>query len=253
MAHTLLSMAFADAVEAGSLAVSPIERLPRRSRPSYTQRKQPDRTWSDVEARRFLAHVADERLYALWALALDTGARRGELAALRWQDVDLAAGVVRIARNRVHVGREVVETTPKSKKPRTVGLDGRTVGALRAWQRQQKLERLAAGPAWVGGELDDAYLWTDEAGEVYRPDGLSDRFEAAQAGAGVRRLVLHGLCHTSATLALLAGVQVHVVSHRLGHANVSITLDTYSHVLPQQDGDAARLIGGAIYGAEVGS
>jgi integrase len=70
----------------------------------------------------------------------------------------------------------------------------------------------------------------------------------------VPRLVLHGLRRTSATLALLAGVQVHVVSQRLGHANVSIALDTYSHVLPQQDGDAARLIGGAIYSnAEVGS
>ena len=66
------------------------------------------------------------------------------------------------------------------------------------------------------------------------------------------RLVFHGLRHTSATLALLAGVPVHVVS-QLGHANVSVTLDIYSHVLPQQDSDAARLIGGAIYGAEVGS
>jgi integrase len=72
-------------------------------------------------------------------------------------------------------------------------------------------------------------------------------------GAGVPRLVFHGLRHTSATLALLAGVPVHVVSQRLGHANVSVTLDIYSHVLPQQDSDAARLIGGAIYGAEVGS
>lgn len=114
-------------------------------------------------------------------------------------------------------------------------------------------KRILAARAPAGGDLDRAYLWTDELGEVYRPETLADRFEQAQQTVDVPRLVFHGLRHTSATLALAGGVQVHVVSKRLGHANVSITLDTYSHVLPQQDTEAARLIGGQIYGAEVGS
>lgn len=251
MAHTLLTMAFADAVERGDLAVSPVERIPRRQRPTYRQTKHAERHWSDDETRAFLEHTAGDRLYPLWCLALDTGMRRGELSALTWSRLDLDDAVVTVSSNRVHVAGQVVEGTTKSGKSRRVDLDARTVAVLRAWKRRQTEERLAAGPTWAAGSDPDRWpLWTNEVGEPLRPDTLSDRFEQAQSGVDVPRLVLHGLRHTSATLALLAGVPVHVVSQRLGHANVSITLDLYSHVLPTQGVDAARLIGGVIYGTE---
>ena len=93
-------------------------------------------------------------------------------------------------------------------------------------------------------------MFTDELGAPYRPDWLSADFERAQANVDVDRLVFHGLRHTSATILLAAGVPVHVVSERLGHANVRITLDTYAHVIPTQHTDAARVLGTALYGTD---
>jgi len=188
----------------------------------------------------------------LWATALDLGARRGELAALRWSDVDLDERVVTIARNRVVVGKKIVEATPKSERStRRVGIDVRTVAVLRRWKAAQARARMAAGPAWSGG--DDPYLFSDELGQPYRPDHLSDRFAQAQAGVAAPPLTFHGLRHTSATIALDAGVPVQVVSERLGHATVSITMDVYAHVLQHQETDAAQRIGGALYGTGSGS
>jgi integrase len=250
LAHTILTKALASAVADDKIPVSPIERIHPDHRPTHTPRKLADRHWSPEQARTFLAHVAEGRLHPLWALALDTGARRGELAALRWSDVDLDDGRVTIARNRVMVGAQVVEGTPKSAKShRRVDIDAGTVTVLKRWKATQMRERMAAGPAWAGG--DDPYLFTDELGEPYRPDGLSDRFDKAQSGAGVPALTFHGLRHTSATLALSAKpvpVPIHVVSERLGHATVSITADIYAHVLEDQRTDAAQRIGGALYG-----
>jgi integrase len=144
----------------------------------------------------------------------------------------------------------VVEGTTKTSKTRTIRLDRRTVAALKSWKKRQAQERMAAGPGWAGGiPGKTGYLWTDETGAVYRPDKLSDFFEQTQGGLGLPRLVFHGLRHTSATIALARFVPVHVVSARLGHANVSITWNIYAHVIPGQDGDAAAAIGDAIYGA----
>jgi integrase len=157
---------------------------------------------------------------------------------------------VTLRENRVLVDGEVIEGTTKTSKTRTIRLDRRTVTALKSWKTRQAQERMAAGPGWAGGiPGKTGYLWTDETGAVYRPDELSDFFEQAQAGIGLPRLVFHGLRHTSATIALARFVPVHVVSARLGHANVSITWNIYAHVIPGQDGDAAAAIGDAIYGA----
>lgn len=148
------------------------------------------------------------------------------------------------------VGGQVHEGSPKSDKSRRrVDLDAGTVAVLRRWKATQGRERMAAGVAYE----PSGYLFTDELGGRLRPDSLSDRFAEAQAGAGVPRLTLHGLRHTSATIALDAGVPLHVVSERLGHSSVSITADVYAHALERQHSDAAKRIGGALYGVEAGS
>lgn len=254
LAHVVLGMALADAAESGRIPYNPMERIPKRQRPRHKAKKQANRFWSPSQAVTFMEAMSAERLYALWCLALDTGARRGELSAVGWPDVDLDAGRVTIRENRVVVKGEVVEGTTKSSKTRTVRLDSRTVAALKAWKAQQATERMAAGPAWDGGTPGrSGWLWTDELGRAYHPERLSDFFEQAQDGLDVPRIAFHGLRHTSATVALANLVPVHVVSARLGHATVSITLDLYAHVIPGQDTDAATAIGDAIYGVATGT
>jgi integrase len=242
--HTVLKMALSDAVEQGLLQADPTGQIPKRARPTHRNRRQAEKHWDADEAARFLATTAGERLHPLWALLLDTGCRRGEACALRWDVVDLDAGLVTVRANRVHAGRRVVEGTTKTDRVRTVDLDPRTVAVLRAWRRAQTAERLAAGPGWV----DSGYVFTTEVGEPIRPDSLTYAFAKAARAAGVPDIGVHGLRHTAATLLLAAGVPPHVVQERLGHADIAITLGLYSHALPQQRADAARLLGDAIYG-----
>lgn len=116
--------------------------------------------WPADEARRFLDSVADDRLVALWTLALHTGLRRGELAGLRWRDVDLDAGTLTVAQQRTTANHQVVVTTPKAKSQRQLLLAPATVATLRAHLNRQRQERLALGPAWT----DSGYVFVDEAG-----------------------------------------------------------------------------------------
>lgn len=248
LVHTILTKALSSAVTSDKIPVSPIDRIPDDDRPTHTARKLADRHWEPEQAKAFLAHTAEDRLHPLWALALDSGARRGELAGVQWPDLDLTdvgVGRMSIKRNRVMVGGRVEEGTPKSvKSTRTIDLDARTVAVLKRWKAQQARERLAAGEAYE----DTGYVFVDELGRPYRPDSLSDRFEKAQTGHDAPALTFHGLRHTSATILLAAGVPVEVVSDRLGHSSVSITWDIYSHILEDQRTEAANRIGGALYG-----
>jgi integrase len=142
----------------------------------------------------------------------------------------------------------VVEGTTKSDRVRSFDVDPRTVTALKVWHKRLAAEKLAAGEDWCG-DLASGYLFVDEAGEPLRPDSLNTAFKKACKKAGVPRLSPHGLRHTAATLALARGVPPHVVQERLGHADISITLGLYGHVVTGQQADAAKAIGDAIYGA----
>ncbi|HEX6425247.1 MAG TPA: site-specific integrase, partial [Acidimicrobiales bacterium] len=216
--------------------------------------KRAERFWTPDQARAFLDATADDRLHPLWALALDTGARRGELSALRWESVDLDGSAVTIRASRTLAGSHVVEGPTKNGKPRVVDLDGRTVAALRAWRVRQARDRLAAGEAWQGGTPGESgYVFTNELGEPYRPNVLTQAFGYAQSGLGLPRIVFHALRHTSASILIAAGVAITVVSARLGHSQVSITLEVYSHLMPNDGAAAAVVIGRALYGAETGT
>ena len=252
---TTIGMALRDAVETGKLAYNPGDRIPRRQRPKHTPEKKADRFWTPEEAASFLAATRDSRWWPLWCLALDSGARRGELAALRWSELDLDAGVMKVVASRTSIGGRVVEGPPKTKKSRrSVHLDGRTVAALRQHLRRQAEERLRAGEGWEGEKPGESgFVFVDEAGEPPLPYRFGDLFRQAQHGLGLPPLVLHGLRHTSATIALSAGVPIIVVSDRLGHSKVSITLDVYGHTIPTDEAAAATVIGAAIYASGTGS
>jgi integrase len=237
--HVLLRSALRHAVEQGLLQVNPTDLIPKDFRPTHTATNAEGKHWEPEQARRFLQATAEDRWHALWALALGTGARRGELLALRWADIDWDASKVTISKNRVVVNGAVIEGTPKSKKSRRVDIGPETVAVLRRWRLQQE---------------PSEFVFTDELGEPVRPDRVNHLFHQACARAEVPNIGPHGLRHTAATLWLAlkprgAGVPLHVVSRRLGHANTGITGDLYAHVLEGQQADAAEAGEAVLYGA----
>jgi integrase len=203
------------------------------------------RTWSAAELRTFLDHVRDDRLYAAYHVAAMTGLRRGELLGLHWRDVDLDAGRLAVRETLLAVQDKLTWSQPKTgKSRRSVALDRETAEALRAHRRRQLEERLA----WGGAYTDNDLVFARENGDPIHPNRFSEWFDHHIAATGIPRIRLHDLRHTHATLALAAGVNPKVVSERLGHATISITLDTYSHVIPAMAEDAAEKIARAVFG-----
>ncbi len=233
-ALTVLQMALDHAVRHGFLA-----RNPARSVARPGGRRTEMRTWSAAEANRFLASVRDHRLYVLFLLALTRGPRRGELAGLRWSDVDLAAGRIAIVHTRVSVGGQAQTSIPKTEKGRrTIPLDVDLTAALREHRRRQLEERLAFGEAWT----DSGYVFTREDGVALHPEYLSSAFERLVAAAGLPRIRFHDCRHTAATLSLQAGVPTKVVSEWLGHASTGITEDLYRHAIPSMQEEAGAFL-----------
>lgn len=187
-----------------------------------------------------LATCKDLEFHALVFVAIATGLRLGELLALRWSDVDLGARNLRVTRTLQHVnGRGLLFREPKTRSARRrVALSRETTSVL-AEQRKRQLERrLSLGPAYEDNDL----IFANPSGAPTPPYRISQRFASLARSAGVGPLRFHDLRHTSATFMLSAGVHPKVVSERLGHAGVSITLDIYSHVLPGLQEEAANLL-----------
>ena len=238
LAHRVLHRAMADAVRWNMLVVNPVSavRVPKGTTKVLT-------VWTADDARRFLDALADDRLVALWALALHTGMRRGELAGLRWSDVDLKAGTLTVAQQRTTADHEEVITAPKANSHRQLLLAPVTTAVLRGHLNRQRQERLLLGPAWT----DSGYLFVDEAGVPYHPSRFTKMFADAVAKTGVPKIRLHDTRHTMATLALEAGVHPKVVQEQLGHSAIAVTLDTYSHVPQAVRRDGADKIA-ALFG-----
>jgi integrase len=190
----------------------------------------------------------DDRLFAAFALAATIGMRRGEVLGLRWQDLDLEAGRASIAQTLVVVGGyEVQYSEPKTAKGRRmVALDPQTVGALKVHKDRQLLER----SLWADAYTDADLVFAREDGTTIHPDSFSDAFWRHTKEAKLTRIRFHDLRHTQATLALAAGVHPKVVSERLGHASITITLDTYSHAIPAMQETAASLVAALVFDQE---
>jgi integrase len=241
-AHATLHKALADGVRMGLLT----RNVAQQATPPAPRPRQEPRTWSAEELRTFLESVQHDRLYAALVLAATTGMRRGEVLAVAWHNLDLDAGRIAVTQAIVPVNGGITYSTPKTAKGRrSVALDPFTVNALRAHRRRCLEERLALGLGMLG---EEALVFTDLDGSPLHPGRFSARFDRMVKAAGVPRIRLHDLRHTHATLALQAGVHPKVVSERLGHANVSITLDTYSHAIPALEEEAATKVAALVFG-----
>lgn len=213
--------------------------------PAQRRNRDAIKTWTKEQLKAFLAHVADDRLYALWHLLASTGMRRGEALGLAWEALDLDAGRVTIRRALVTVGYETQFAETKTDRWRTVELDARTVEVLREHAQRQAAEIEAAGDTYGDPEHPQLVFCTED-GEPLHPDRVSKVFTAHVKSSALPRIRLHDLRHTHATLALAAGVHPKVVQERLGHASITITLDTYTHASPAIDAAAAEQIAALI-------
>jgi integrase len=243
--HVALKMALERAVEIGVLSKNPAQFTspPRPSRPEM-------RVLSEGEAQILLAALAGTRAELVAYLALTTGARLGELLALRWSDIDLEAGVACIRRtvveHMVGQGRQSWYSfkEPKSGHGRSVDLGAATITRLKAHRKAQAQVRLAA--AQDRADLD--LVIASSSGTPLRPSTTSGWFRTVVADTGLQGVRFHDLRHAHATFLLKAGTPPHVVSRRLGHSTVAFTLQVYAHVLPGQQREAAEAIEATLLG-----
>ncbi|MCW2652672.1 MAG: recombinase XerD [Mycobacterium sp.] len=190
-------------------------------------------TYTPDEIRRVLRAADKDRNGHLWYLAL-SGLRRGEVAGLKWSDIDFAAGTITVARNRVQAGAgNVVENSPKTLSScRTLPLDEGLISVLKRASARYAEERLALGAA----HADSGYVAVNEAGEPYTPDSLTRMWHKLAEAAGVCSIRLHDARHSCGTALHLRGVPLAVIAKWLGHADASITARLYTH---SQDDSAA--------------
>ncbi|MEU3523604.1 site-specific integrase [Streptomyces sp. NPDC038707] len=182
--------------------------------------------WTLDETLTFLEHARRDPLYAAFVLAVAMGLRRGEILGLRWSDVDLEQRVLRISKQVQRVGGELYEDTTKSGRARPVPLPLICLAALR-WHRM----RHAEAARLKGVELSSSsYVFTTRTGRPIDPQNVNRSFFRITDAAGLRRIRLHDARHGCATLLTAAGVAPRVVMEILGHSQISITMDVYTHV-----------------------
>lgn len=241
--HRVLSAALHQAVKWGLLSTAPTARATPPPR-HHTRAEIPS-----PEVVQRLIHKAEERgqpvLAAIVAVAATTGLRRGELAGVRWSDIDLDAGRLHVrqsVKNDIDGGWVVGPT--KTHQVRRIALDEYTLSVLRA--HRAKVQRWSSD-AGVDVPGDGYALTLDPAGrEPIKPDGLSHSFAALCQAAGVGGVSLHTLRHFSAGMLIASGRDVRTIAGRLGHSDAATTLRVYAHMVDGRDQDAADYLGSLL-------
>jgi integrase len=193
-------------------------------------------TFTPAELQTVLDHIDGDRYAIAWQLAL-TGLRRGEVAGLRWNDIDLEARMLQISSTRLRFGKHLVEDTPKSRAGRrTLPIPEHLSAALRTARAIQATDRLALGEHYEAS----GYVVVDEAGTALSPHALTSRWARMLKAAGVRHIRFHDARHTCETLMHLQDVPIAVISAWLGHASKAFTMATYVHSQPEALSAAAQ-------------
>ena len=237
--HTTLHKALKDAVADGLIPRNVTEGVK-----APKAKKKEVNALSPDQARAFLESARGDRFEALYVLAVTAGLRVGELLGLKWDDVDLDAGTLSVRRTLSEARSGEILELPKKGKGRNIRLTSQAVEALKAHRKRQHEERLSLGTLWQ----DSGLIFPAQTGTFMNAKNLTDRsFKRLLERAGLSRTVrLHDLRHTCATLLLGKAVHPKIVQELLGHATIAITLDTYSHVLPNMQGEAVSAMESAL-------
>jgi integrase len=230
--HAVLHRSLAQAMKWGLIARNPSDPVDK-PRPKRTEMH----TLDLEQVRALLKVVEGEPLEALYHLAVTTGLRQGELLGLRWTDLHWETGTLHVQRQLLYVrGRGFVFAEPKSAAGRrVVTLGAAMLGKLREHRERQELRCRIVGERWQDNEL----IFPSSIGTPIEARNLVRSLRQLTRQAGLPEIRFHDLRHTAATLMLQQGVHPKVVQERLGHSTISLTLDTYSHVLPSLQQDAA--------------
>ena len=189
------------------------------------------------EARQFLAAVRGHRLEALFSVALALGLRQGETLGLRWADVDFEANTLRVRNQLQRIDGRLVLVPPKTEKSRrTLVMPPLIVAHLREHEKRQAAERLWAGSQWK----EHGLVFANRTGAPTQARHVIEKFHEALAQAGMRHVRFHDLRHSSATLLLVQGVSPRVVMEILGHSEIALTMNAYTHVVPELQREAAQ-------------
>ncbi len=252
--HTVLSSALKAAVNNRLLARNEAALI--ANRPQRPEQSAADRNfWGADDAAAFLvtAKRAGPQPAAFYALALDSGLRKSELAGIVWTDLDFTRGCALVRQQLLKGGPKPVFIPVKGKRARTIDLSTETMELLRAHRAHQAAIKLRHRRTYHDHGLVFAKEWVEGGrnqalGDPLQVNNLGEReFAGLITAAGVKPISIHGLRHTCATLLLAASVPPHVVQKRLGHKDVTITLNTYAHVLPDQQRDAARRLAALLH------
>lgn len=241
--HVTFHTALKQAVRWNLIDRNPTELVapPRRAQPET-------HTWSLEQSQRVLATGDQTELGALWRLALLTGMRRGEILGLKREDIDFQSGTLSVRRtlSRGKVGRWELGQPKTAAGRRSIALPADSVDALKGHRAKQAEERLRLGPLWE----DHGFVFTGRTGAPLHVNSLDAQFRKLIEASGVPKIRFHDLRHTSATLMLLIGVHPKVVQERLGHSDISMTMNRYSHVTPGMQQRAADNLSSALSGIQ---
>jgi integrase len=235
--HRMLHRAFKDAVAWNYLTLNPAEHasLPREQRRGGTRPK----PWTVDELAAWLRVALSDRFAALWLLTATTGMRRSELAGVDRDLLDVDAGTLTIADTRIVVNGQTIESDGKTESGvRTISLDEYTGALLRSYLVLLDKEHETFG----AGYPTHGKLMRYEDGRPLHADTITRRFNRLVDLAGVRRIRLHDIRHTYATLSLDSGITPKIVSDRIGHSDLSVTFQVYGHRSTGHDREAAELV-----------
>jgi integrase len=238
--HTVLKQCFDDAIEEGILGVNPIRRV---ERPKVTKAEQQVLSPEQCSKLMVWAEENDPDFTALWTLLLTSGMRPGEALAVRWEDlvVDESTGeaLLYIRRALKRDGEvEAFGKTEGSTKP--ISLPAMTVTSLQRHKVRQNTLALRAGSRYER----QGWIFSNKYGNILDPAKVRNRWKAACRKAGVPAVRLYDTRHSHATALLIAGVNPKIVQERLRHSDVQLTLNTYSHVLPETERKTAGIVEG---------
>ncbi|RWI90535.1 MAG: site-specific integrase [Mesorhizobium sp.] len=240
--HRLLSQILASAVKAKKLRSSPMEAV--QTTPKV--RKEEIQVLDDKELAGLLKHLKGRSIYMPVLMAAATGMRRGEVLALRWKDIDLNRATLQVVQVVEETKAGIAIKEPKTDRSRrTIALPAKLVAELRRHRKELAEHRLKLG---MGKDEQDLVFPTWD-GRIRTPRPFSKEFAREAENAGVPHVTFHGLRHMHITHLLRSGVPVHVVSARAGHANPSVTLNIYAHLLPGQQEGAAAVVDAALTAA----